>query len=515
MRAAVYVRVSTEEQAKHGISIQAQIDSIEHYCKSKGWEIVDIYPDDGYSAKNLNRPAMQQLLADATRSRFDVAVAWKLDRFTRKLYDLLHLVDHFTRHNVDITAVQDSIDTSTKEGKLLLHILGSLAEWERETIIERAREAAAYIARQGRWKGGTPPYGYIYIPRNGAEPGRLEPDPEKAKVVKLIFDLACERQWGSTKIARYLNGENARKQRYPTPGSSQRWMPYTIGRILNNPIYAGWIVRYVDEKKGVKEVYEGQHEPIISREQWQRAQAVLNVRRITKRQKRGYLLSGLLRCGSCGRKLTARKNWTNWPRKPKKFSHSYVCLSRVMKGKYYDPNAPVETCPTGFLHGTKLERRVLEEILRYVQNPEALKAAYQRQFGQVQADPGQDEIEKELQEVKKRLDRWAEIMEAGDIDLVTFKERVKALEERRKALEAQLASSQAAASAPTAMDEFVNARMGFYLQLMGKSYEEVRQTVSDEDLWHCLRMLVQEVVVAPDGSVKEIIWQHHSHVGSA
>lgn len=160
-RAALYARVSTEEQAKEGFSIDAQMNILSAWAVVKGYQVADRYIDDGYSAKNLNRPAVQRLLEDCRAGAIDAVVVWRLDRLSRSLRDTLTVVeDVFRAKSIEFISTTESIDTTTTAGRLMLNILASFAQNEREVNEERVRTVSLDLARQCVHMGGTPLYGY-------------------------------------------------------------------------------------------------------------------------------------------------------------------------------------------------------------------------------------------------------------------------------------------------------------------------------------------------------------------
>jgi site-specific DNA recombinase len=185
--------VSSLEQADSGISLAAQADRIRAYCSMQGWECVDVVRDDGYSGKDLKRPAIQRVLHEArTRRgrRFDAVVVTKLDRLTRPMKDLLALTTAADRHGLAVVSIQEAVDTATATGQLFRTIITALSEWERGTIAERTREALAFKRRNGE-RVGSIPYGFAL-----AEDGKqLVPVPAELAVVERI---CAERRAGVT-----------------------------------------------------------------------------------------------------------------------------------------------------------------------------------------------------------------------------------------------------------------------------------------------------------------------------
>ena len=124
MRCAIYVRVSTDEQAKAGYSLAAQVDRIKSFIRSQGWTATEIYSDDGYSAKDRNRPALKRLLDDASEKRFEAVLVYKIDRLSRRLKDLIEIVEELAHYDVGFKSITELIDTTTPEGRLMFHQFG-------------------------------------------------------------------------------------------------------------------------------------------------------------------------------------------------------------------------------------------------------------------------------------------------------------------------------------------------------------------------------------------------------
>jgi site-specific DNA recombinase len=209
MRVIGYVRVSTNEQAENGVSLDAQKQKIRAYCKGNGWHCVEVVRDDGYSAKDLKRPGLQRILAEfpAKRRRLDGIVVTKLDRLTRSTRDLLHLTDLTDKHKVALVSIQETVDTSTPTGQLFRNIITSLSEWERGIIAERTRDALAYKRRNGE-RIGTIPYGYA-LAKDGKH---LVPVREEMEV---LAQMLKDRKRGLSydHIADNLNAERIKTKR--------------------------------------------------------------------------------------------------------------------------------------------------------------------------------------------------------------------------------------------------------------------------------------------------------------
>lgn len=179
-KAVGYVRVSTEEQAREGLSLAAQETRIRAYCEAKGWKLLRVYRDEGFSGKDLNRPGIQALIHDLKDNGVDVVVVLKLDRLTRSVRDLGALIEDLFG-GVALASVEESLDSSTANGRMVINLLGTVAQWEREVISERTAFALRYKRDQGQWAAGRVPFGF----RIGQD-GRLEEDPEQMRIIRAI-----------------------------------------------------------------------------------------------------------------------------------------------------------------------------------------------------------------------------------------------------------------------------------------------------------------------------------------
>ena len=158
--AAIYIRVSTEDQVKHGISLSAQEEALQNYAKALGYEVFKIYKDEGKSAKDIKgRPEMTQLLEDARARKFQSIFIYKLDRFSRSLRDLIETIEKLKEWGIDFVSLQDKIETTSASGKLMFHIISAFAEFERNVTGERTKFSMDKRARDGKVVSRAP-FGY-------------------------------------------------------------------------------------------------------------------------------------------------------------------------------------------------------------------------------------------------------------------------------------------------------------------------------------------------------------------
>jgi len=186
-RAVGYARVSTRDQADKGHSLDAQRSKIAAYATIHDLCLAETAVDDGFSAKTLERPGMKRLLHLIRRKAVDVVIVAKLDRITRSVRDLGELVERFQASGVEFASVADNIDTTTASGRLVLNVLGSVAQWERETIAERTADALAHLRSKGKRISRFAPFGY----RLNSD-GRLEADPSEQEAARTIRRLRAE-----------------------------------------------------------------------------------------------------------------------------------------------------------------------------------------------------------------------------------------------------------------------------------------------------------------------------------
>ncbi len=321
IRCAIYTRVSTEDQVREGYSLEVQREYLLDFAKRNGWDVCapkgqQVYHDDGISGYSMERPALQQLLIDARQKKFDLVLVYKLDRFSRRLKDLLEIVDQLDSWDIAFKSATEPFDTTTSAGRLMLQQLGSFAEFERNRIAERVFPGMVKCVQQGHWHGARySPYGYHY----DKQQKRLEVVPEEAQIVKMIYLMYLAGK-STVQIAGYLYEKG-----YQTR-SGGRFHTKLISDILKNPLYIGklvWNKHHYDKRQKTRRGYrsvknpasvvvtaEGKHSAIIAPEDFEKVQARLaaNRRRCGPRASSfGYVSTGILLCGKCD--LTPQ-NWT-------------------------------------------------------------------------------------------------------------------------------------------------------------------------------------------------------------
>ncbi len=227
MKAYGYCRVSTAEQATEGASLAAQETKIRQYIEFKDWDLVGVEVDDGYSAKSLDRPGIQRILDLVERKEIDAIVIYKLDRLTRNVGDLSRLIEVLDKKKVALVSLQENLDVTTATGRLMVNLIGSVSQWERETTGERTREVLRH-KRDQLQKYSKIPYGYT------EDNGRLVRDHQEQSTIERIRTWAQD-NISLREIARRLNQAGI-------PGKQGgRWHAVTVKKILTNPIQAGGV----------------------------------------------------------------------------------------------------------------------------------------------------------------------------------------------------------------------------------------------------------------------------------
>ena len=293
IKAAGYTRVSTEEQAREGYGLDAQKSAVEAYCKAQGWQLVEVYIEAGVSGKSTRgRGALARMLQAADAHAFDRLVFWKLDRLSRNLRDVLDLSDRLENAGVEIVSVQEGIDAGTATGRLQRNILGTLAEFERETITERIKEALAEKARQGELLGPIP-LGYRRL-----EDGRIAIEEEEAAFIRALFTRYAVGDVSLRELATWARGRGARST------NGKPFDRLNLRKLLANISYTGKTA--YKRRSGGTLVVDGAHPAIVDDALFDRVQQARGRRRrkgaLNPRPfgKTPYPLSNVAKCAACG-----------------------------------------------------------------------------------------------------------------------------------------------------------------------------------------------------------------------
>ena len=441
MRCAIYTRKSTEEGLEQAFnSLDAQREAAEAYIQSQrgeGWEALpDRYDDGGYSGGNTDRPALQRLLTDIEAGRVNAVVVYKLDRISRCLLDFTRMMETFDAHKVAFVSITQKFDTSTSMGRLMLHILLSFAQFEREMIAERTRDKMSAARRKGKWVGGGLILGYDVDPKGG----RLLLNEDEARRVRETFDLYLKEQ-SLVGTAIVLNQRGWTTKSWTTKrGRAHKGLPFTKSNLLGllgNVAYTGQV-----NYKGT--IYPGEHPAIIDREVWRRAQELLryNGRSGGKgvRNKHGALLKELMRCVPCDAAMIHA-----YTVKARKRYRYYTCLRAQKQGW--------ASCPTKSLPALEVEKFVVERI-RAIGRDEGLVAAtlaearkqHAVESDRIEAD--RKATDKELRRLNAEVRRLLGAGEPPADRLADLQDRIRVAEQRLTELR-----EEAVATGREAIDE--------------------------------------------------------------
>lgn len=319
----IYTRVSTAMQID-GYSLDAQRARMKSYADYNDYEIVGEYEDAGKSGKSIEgRLQFNQMMEDIKAGKDGVSfvLVFKLSRFGRNAADVLSTLQVMQDFGVNLVCVEDGIDSSKDAGKLMISVLSAVAEIERENIRVQTMEGRIQKAREGRWNGGFAPYGYKLID------GKLEVNEEEAAAIRVIYDQYIHTDSGANGIAKYLENHGIHKIQRQN-GKNPLFDAHLIRMILKNPVYCGKIAygrRKTEKVHGTRNEYrlveqenfllaDGQHEAIVSEEDWQAAQIKLLAQaRKYEHVSRGkdehvHLLSGIVKCPLCGAGMYGNKS---------------------------------------------------------------------------------------------------------------------------------------------------------------------------------------------------------------
>lgn len=406
MKVAIYCRVSTEEQALGGHSIEAQRQELIKYCSAFDYEIYDFYVDAGFSASTMERPALQKLLADS--NKYNIALVWRLDRISRDMTDLMKILEVFENNNVAFKSKTENFDTSTASGRLMLNMLGSFAEFERSSISERIILAHQKILNEGKWRGGPSPFGY-----NINEDKILVINEDEADIVRLIFAMSANDNIGTRTISVKLN------QLGYTTRAGKPFSSYTITRILKNPTYCGYMIngkqRQIKKNGKKKSIYledyktfKGIYEPIVSEETYKRSLKNMEARKQNKGSSStsGNIFGGLIFCGNCGEYMLRSVSRTK--------GAFFTCGSYKHYGK----------CSHHYISEQRIIKEIKKSIGGMVQNQDEIIAITNRAIEKQKSSV--KDIERQIAKLKNQLEgfetRENRLFELIEKDIITEEE---------------------------------------------------------------------------------------------
>jgi len=336
----------------------------------------------------MDRPALKRLLADIQAGKIDAVVVYKVDRLSRSLLDFARMMEVFEKHNVAFVSVTQQINTGTSMGRLMMNVLLSFAQFEREIIGERTRDKIAAARRKGKWSGGHPILGYDIDPQRF----KLLVNEDEAALVRIIFDLYLKHE-ALIPVVQELERRGWLNKRWTTrKGQERGGKPFTktsLHKLLTNVVYAGKI-------KYKTETHDGEHTGIVSPETWQRVQEILRRNAVSGgalvRNKFGALLKGLVRCVPCNCAMTPSHTTRNGNKR-----YRYYTCSLAQKRGW-------DTCPSKAVPAGQIEKFVVDQIRCLGKNPGLLAATWAQINTSNNACVA--ELEGDLRSVEQDLVQW-------------------------------------------------------------------------------------------------------------
>lgn len=424
-----YIRVSTEEQALSGFSLRAQQDQLTAIAGAYGWQVKKVYRDEGYSAKDMKRPGLQELLREAEAG--DVVLVYKLDRLTRSVRDLDDLLREFDRRGLAFRSGTEQFETTTASGRLFLRIVTEIAQWERETIAERTAMGKRKKVEMGEWPGGPAPFGYKAVPSDRVKAGKrllkLEPDPHRAHVVSAIFERYLNGH-GMRAICVWLNDELGVR----TAGGA-RWRVSSLARLLTNPIYCGDLVHGRRTRGDVIRV-PGSHQALVARERFEQVQRLFRMRKgMAPRQTTGqYPLAGIARCGVCGGSIDTclGRDKRSYRYRCRNYVNGTGCGGSMVKPLSGVAGITAEAALLGLLDGLHTPDRFGEASALLAGTADG---------GRSHDLAEQERMRADLAEAESAVRRWGKGYETGGIEWREYLERTRPHVERIRVIREQLA----------------------------------------------------------------------------
>ena len=399
--AGIYIRVSTEDQAREGFSLGEQKEKLLQLCSFKGYEVFKIYEDAGISAKDMeHRPAFQEMLSDMKKGKINYIVAYKLDRVTRSVRDLEELISQLEHYNCYLVCDRDDVNTSTANGRFFVRMLTVLSQLEIEIVSERTKFGLNGAIKSGHLPGVSP-LGYK---KDGNKKTII--DETTKPVIERIFKMYLE----GKSFQQISNIFNEEQLLYP-----KKWKDTTIQKIIDNKIYMGDYEQYkrIAKNKQIEPViYMNVVEPIISRAVWEECQHQKEKNQRTYTRDRVYLFFQKIKCPTCGRIMKCKGSG-----------------GKKRKYMYYN----CEKC-----HLNYREDKIEELLSNFIYDMVEYDMAVKKYFLPVLADnkpTKTDDINKEINQLEKQKKRIKKAYMSGIVEMEDFSEDYKIIEKKLEILE--------------------------------------------------------------------------------
>ncbi|MDC2863820.1 recombinase family protein [Bacillus sp. BP-3] len=438
MKCVIYRRVSTDMQVEEGISLDMQKVRLEQYAQSQGWVVVEDYCDEGYSAKNIDRPAFQRMIKDMKKNKFDIILVYRLDRFTRSVLDLHSLLEKMDKCNVKFKSSTEVFDTTTATGRMFITLVATLAQWERETTAERVRDSMQKKAELGLRNGSKSPMGY------DQNKGKLYINKEETEVVKYIFEAYKTK--GIISIVKALNSRGIKTKQ------GKIFNYDAVRYIINNPIYIGKI-RWGEDV--LTDIAQDDFETIIDKDTWYTVQQIQNSRKVGKVRLQNYFVfSNVLRCDRCGKYFLGHKQ----ERARGRIVMSYRCSSRHHKGMCDMPQISEDILENIFLD---ILNGVIVDLDTSIEPPIELS-----------------NLKEQLNKIQDKKSRLKYLFIEGDIPQLEYKRDMLVLTQEENVIHQQLANIEDAVS-PHDVKELLSKLKDEWYHLSSESKKAAVNSIVD------------------------------------
>lgn len=494
---AIYSRVSTIEQAEEGYSIDEQERLLIEWCKKMDYEVYKCYADRGISGKDIkSRPALKELLSDAEEKKFQMVISWKINRISRKLEDVLKIVNLLENNNISFKSYSEPFETNTPAGKMQFQMMALIGEFERGTIAQNVKMGMCAKARAGEWCGGRV-LGYDLVQME-KQPGakrtktKLVINEKEAEAVRFIFN-----EYGNGKGYKAITNQ-LNKIGYKTK-LGNNFSVGCIREILTNPVYIGKVRYNVRQNWSEKRrrninanpiITDGIHEAIIDEKLWDKVQAILS----SKKGKPARIydgkfpLTGILKCPKCGAGMVIMRTTNKLKDGTRRRLTYYACGNWKNKG--------TAVCNSNAIRCDKANEYVFNKISELLSNDKMIKSIVTNinKERNNRVSPAKKELARIERELQKLDGKKKKIFEAYEDDIITKEEfqsrnvelnnRIKILHEEKQPLLVTL-SDDISEEIPY---EFIKS----ILESFGKILNENVEIEQQKKLLH---MIISEITI--------------------
>lgn len=463
MKAAIYCRVSTDDQAIHGHSLEAQRDECVKHLLKRGYDNYEVFVDDGYSAKDMNRPALIKMLDDVKARNISYIVFWSLDRLTRDPIDgLMMCRETFYKKGIPFASITEEIDMDSADGEMMLTIRLSMARAERRRIGERTRMGYAKRAQKGHRNSPSRPYGYDIGPNL-----TLTVNVDEKHIVHRIFDWYIN-GFGAHRIVRELNALGI-----PSPRGRDIWNNTAVKHILGNISYLGynhWKSKNAPEEQRIVE--RGEHEPILDEETFNKAQQITQRRsqKDMSRSSHDFYFSTILKCSLCG---------TSY------YGNAFTQNGNKITRYYCSGKRHFGICNASDISQPKATKLVLAEIDNLLKkNTDTSKEVRAQKEGDSEKERKQ--LEKQISQTKSELERLVSLFMSDKIDLDIYEKKREETKSKLTLLEQRLAEMPSTEAKKLTMDSAI--------KLMSQLHENW-QYMTDKERKRLMQVLFKAIKI--------------------